>query len=142
MTSMRSALCWAPPLQGNSLCVQCLPLHRVTRRNILAGDVIVRISGVDKAPHSLTEAAQALSGSVGERKQLHILRNGKIYERDGCRGPSALILSQAAIVSTIDPRPENQLMLPQTDYSLVLCCILFIINYLCLVRSLLYGKTL
>jgi C-terminal processing protease CtpA/Prc len=48
----------------------------VTRRNILAGDVIVRISGVDKAPPSLTEAAQALSGSVGERKQLHILRNG------------------------------------------------------------------
>jgi len=49
----------------------------VTRQNILPGDVIVRISGVDKAPHSLTEAAQALSGSVGERKQLHILRNGK-----------------------------------------------------------------
>jgi hypothetical protein len=49
----------------------------VTRRNILPGDVIVRISGIGKAPHSLTEAAQALSGAVGERKQLHILRNGK-----------------------------------------------------------------
>jgi hypothetical protein len=50
---------------------------RVTRQNILPGDVIVRISGVGKAPHSLTEAAQALSGAVGERKQLRILRNGK-----------------------------------------------------------------
>jgi hypothetical protein len=49
----------------------------VTRRNILPGDVIVRISGVGKAPHSFTQAAQALSGAVGERKQLHILRNGK-----------------------------------------------------------------
>ena len=50
---------------------------KVTRRNILPGDVIVRISGVDKAPHSLTEAAEALSGAVGEHKQLQILRDGK-----------------------------------------------------------------
>jgi hypothetical protein len=51
---------------------------KVTRREILPGDVIVRISGAGKAPHSLTEAAQALSGSVGERKRLNVLRNGKL----------------------------------------------------------------
>ena len=49
----------------------------VTRRNILPGDVILRIRGFGEAPHTLTEAAQALSGAVGERKQLRILRNGK-----------------------------------------------------------------
>jgi C-terminal processing protease CtpA/Prc len=49
----------------------------VTRRNILPGDVVVRIRGFGDAPHTLTDAAQALSGAVGERKQLRILRNGK-----------------------------------------------------------------
>jgi len=49
----------------------------VTRRNILPGDVIMRIIGAGKAPHSLTEAAEALSGVVGQRKRLQILRNGK-----------------------------------------------------------------
>jgi hypothetical protein len=28
MTSIRSASCWTPTLQGNSLCAQCLPLHQ------------------------------------------------------------------------------------------------------------------
>lgn len=49
----------------------------VTKRNILPGDVIVRIRGFGNAPHTLIKAAEALSGAVGERKQLSILRNGK-----------------------------------------------------------------
>jgi hypothetical protein len=48
----------------------------VTRENILPGDVIVGISGVE-APQTLTKAAQALAGDAGERKQLRILRDGK-----------------------------------------------------------------
>lgn len=54
-----------------------LTASAVTRRNILPGDVIVGISGFDKAPDTLMKAAQALSGVVGESKQLRILRNGK-----------------------------------------------------------------
>lgn len=49
----------------------------VTRRNILPGDVIVRIGSFGKTAHTLTEAAQELSGAVGERKHLYILRRGK-----------------------------------------------------------------
>jgi hypothetical protein len=47
-----------------------------TRRNIVPGDVIVQIGG-SNAPHTLTAAARALSGAVGERKQLLILRKGR-----------------------------------------------------------------
>jgi len=49
----------------------------MTRQNILPGDIIVQISGFGRAPYKLTQAAQALSGHVGERKHLHILRQGK-----------------------------------------------------------------
>ncbi|HEX4022472.1 MAG TPA: hypothetical protein VHX63_15105 [Acidobacteriaceae bacterium] len=48
-----------------------------TQRNILPGDVILEIRGFGKAPYTLVQAAQALSGTVGESKQLRILRNGK-----------------------------------------------------------------
>jgi hypothetical protein len=49
----------------------------LTRQNILPGDIIVQISGFGKAPYKLTQAAQALSGHVRERKHLHILSQGK-----------------------------------------------------------------
>ncbi|HTU50507.1 MAG TPA: hypothetical protein VMF56_07920 [Acidobacteriaceae bacterium] len=49
----------------------------VTRRNVQPGDIIVSISGFDKAPRTLMKAVEALSGAVGERKQLRILRHGK-----------------------------------------------------------------
>jgi hypothetical protein len=49
----------------------------ITRRNVLPGDVILRIGSASQAPYTLTAAGQALSGAVGERKQLHILRNGR-----------------------------------------------------------------
>jgi hypothetical protein len=49
----------------------------ITRQNILPGDVILHIGNVRKAPYTLTKAAQALSGAVGERKQLRILRKGQ-----------------------------------------------------------------
>lgn len=49
----------------------------ITRQNILPGDVILQIGNVRKAPYSLTKAARALSGAVGERKQLRILRKGQ-----------------------------------------------------------------
>ena len=49
----------------------------VTKRNIRPDDVIVGISGIGKAPQTLMKAADALSGGIGERKQLSILRKGK-----------------------------------------------------------------
>jgi Aspartyl protease len=49
----------------------------ITRQNVLPGDVILQIGNVSKAPYTLTKAARALSGAVGERKQLRILRKGK-----------------------------------------------------------------
>jgi hypothetical protein len=49
----------------------------VTRRNVLPGDVILQIGNLGHAPCTLTEAAQALSGAVGERKHLRILRRGR-----------------------------------------------------------------
>ncbi len=48
-----------------------------TRRNVLPGDVVLQIGNASKAPYTLTKAAGALSGAVGERKQLRILRAGK-----------------------------------------------------------------
>jgi hypothetical protein len=49
----------------------------ITHQNILPGDVILQIGKVRKAQYTLAEAARALSGTVGERKQLRILRNGE-----------------------------------------------------------------
>ena len=49
----------------------------ITHQNVLAGDVILQIGNASKAPYTLTKAARALSGTVGERKQLRILRNGE-----------------------------------------------------------------
>jgi hypothetical protein len=49
----------------------------ITRQNVLSGDVILQIGNVGKAPYTLTKAARALSGAVGERKQLRILRKGE-----------------------------------------------------------------
>jgi len=49
----------------------------ITRQNILPGDVILKIGSLSEAPYTLTMAGHALSGAVGERKQLYILRNGK-----------------------------------------------------------------
>lgn len=48
----------------------------ITRQNILPGDVILKIGSLSEAPYTLTMAGHALSGAVGERKQLYILRNG------------------------------------------------------------------
>lgn len=47
-----------------------------TRRDIHVGDILVGITGLDKPPDTLTEAALALSGKAGERKQLRLLRDG------------------------------------------------------------------
>jgi hypothetical protein len=49
----------------------------VTRQSIQPGDIILQISGSGDGPYTLTKAAQALSGAVGERKQLRILRRGE-----------------------------------------------------------------
>lgn len=49
----------------------------ITHQNILPGDVILQVGNVRKAPYTLTKAARALSGAVGERKQLRILRKGQ-----------------------------------------------------------------
>jgi hypothetical protein len=49
----------------------------VTRQSILPGDIILQIGGSSGAPYTLSDATQALSGVVGERKQLRILRHGK-----------------------------------------------------------------
>jgi len=49
----------------------------ITRQNVLPGDVILQIGNASKAPYTLTKAARALSGTVGARKQLRILRNGE-----------------------------------------------------------------
>jgi hypothetical protein len=48
-----------------------------TRQNILPGDIVVQIGGSGRVPFTLTMAASALSGVVGERKHLRILRQGK-----------------------------------------------------------------
>jgi len=47
-----------------------------TRRDVQVGDVLLGITGVDRPPQTLTEAAIGLSGKVGERKQLRLLRQG------------------------------------------------------------------
>jgi C-terminal processing protease CtpA/Prc len=44
---------------------------------MLPGDVILQIGDASKAPYTLTKAARALSGAVGEQKQLRILRKGQ-----------------------------------------------------------------
>lgn len=49
----------------------------VTRRNVLPGDIILQIGASRGAPYTLAKAAQALSGIVGQRKDLRILRDGK-----------------------------------------------------------------
>jgi len=48
-----------------------------TRHSVLPGDIILQIGNVHNARYTLTEAARALSGTVGERKQLRILRKGQ-----------------------------------------------------------------
>jgi hypothetical protein len=50
---------------------------KVTRRNVLPGDVILQINGLSEVHQSLLVAAKELSGTVGEQKELRILRNGK-----------------------------------------------------------------
>jgi hypothetical protein len=50
----------------------------VTQRNVLPGDVILGMTGSVRVPQTLVEAAEALSGTPGERKQLRILRGGKV----------------------------------------------------------------
>jgi hypothetical protein len=50
----------------------------VTRRNVLPGDVILGITGSGRVPQTLAEAAKAMSGTPGQRKQLRILRGGKV----------------------------------------------------------------
>jgi len=49
----------------------------ITHQNVQPGDIILQIGNVSRAPYTLTMAARALSGTVGARKQLRILRNGE-----------------------------------------------------------------
>jgi hypothetical protein len=49
----------------------------ITHQNILPGDVILQIGNVRKTSYTLTNAARALSGAVGDRKQLRIVRKGQ-----------------------------------------------------------------
>ena len=50
----------------------------MTHQNILPGDIIMQITGFEPAPYTLAEASRGLSGEVGERKNLAILRQGKL----------------------------------------------------------------
>jgi hypothetical protein len=49
----------------------------VTLQNVRPGDIVLQIDDVSGAPWTQVKAAQALSGTVGERKHLRILRHGK-----------------------------------------------------------------
>ena len=49
----------------------------ITRQNIQPGDVILQIDDSGDAPYTLTKAEQALSGAVGDRKLLRIVRRGE-----------------------------------------------------------------
>jgi hypothetical protein len=48
----------------------------VTRRNMRPGDIILQIAGKHETPWAITDASQALSGNVGERIGLLLLRDG------------------------------------------------------------------
>ncbi len=49
----------------------------LTKQNILPGDTIVVIEGQRKTSWTLVDASIALSGAVGETKQLIVDRNGQ-----------------------------------------------------------------
>jgi hypothetical protein len=65
--------------EGGQLVVRAVSstASAVTRQNIQPGDIILQISGSGDGPYTLTKAVQALSGVVGERKHLRILRRGE-----------------------------------------------------------------
>jgi hypothetical protein len=48
----------------------------ITRRNVRPGDIILRIAGKREAPWAITDSSQALSGKVGKRIGLLLLRDG------------------------------------------------------------------
>jgi hypothetical protein len=48
----------------------------ITRKNVLPGDIISQIDGKSGAIHTIIDASQALSGTVGASHQLAIRRNG------------------------------------------------------------------
>jgi hypothetical protein len=48
----------------------------LTRRNLRPGDIILRIAGKRETPWAITDASQALSGTVGKRIGLLLLRDG------------------------------------------------------------------
>jgi hypothetical protein len=50
----------------------------VTWRNVRSGDVILRIAGKRENPWAITDASQSLSGKVGKRIELLVLREGVI----------------------------------------------------------------
>jgi hypothetical protein len=50
----------------------------VTKANILPGDQILKIAGKRGTPWTITDASNALAGSVGDAKQLVIKRHGKM----------------------------------------------------------------
>jgi C-terminal processing protease CtpA/Prc len=50
----------------------------VTRKNVRPGDIIVRIAGKREKPWAITDASQSLSGRVGKRIDLLVLREGVI----------------------------------------------------------------
>lgn len=48
----------------------------ITKKNVLPGDIILQIEGKSETPWTITEASQALSGTVGETRRLLIRRRG------------------------------------------------------------------
>jgi hypothetical protein len=48
----------------------------VTRRNVRPGDILLRIAGKRETPWTVTDASQALSGKVGKRIAVLLLRDG------------------------------------------------------------------
>ena len=48
-----------------------------TKRNVQAGDIILRIAGEQETPWAITDASLALAGKVGRRIPLLILRKGR-----------------------------------------------------------------
>lgn len=49
-----------------------------TRKKVLPGDIITQIAGKRETPWAITDASQELSGTIGKRIGLLILRRGAI----------------------------------------------------------------
>lgn len=64
---------------ANHLMVRAISttVAALTKRNIHPGDQILEIDGKREIPWKITDASTALSGAIGDTRQLVIKRNGK-----------------------------------------------------------------